>query len=454
MTRTACLCRCAILVLPLFFFGCDESGIESPERWNVLVITTDTLRADRLGFYGYPKPTSPFLDRLASESVVFERAVSSSAVTPVSHASIFTGLFPHHHGLRSLHGGVGYSLPKDVPTLATLLSDEGYATGGFVSAFPATRHYGLHQGFDHWDEDFRGNSDQPVLTGEGFVNTGRAQRAGDETTSSCLRWLNDEVGSPFFAWVHYFDVHDSLIRPPDEFLSPFPPTSQKRTDVMSAIYDGETRFIDSQISRLVKWLEDRGLRDKTLILIISDHGEGLGDHGWWGHAILYEEQIRLPFLMWAPGLDPRRIGSTVRSIDVLPTVLDYLGIGPRPGLDGMSVRPLIEGDEPEPRMTYSESINDLSGYQNLQEKGASIYALSEGPWKLIVWREKRSDLSVELFHLEKDPREQRNVAIQEVEVRDRMRTKLESLGSILDDPPKVELDEATKARLEALGYIK
>jgi arylsulfatase A-like enzyme len=211
-SRPGIFCR-AFALVALGITGCGEPA--APGGTNVLLVTLDTLRADRLGCYGHERDTSPVIDRLAADSFVFEHAIAQSAVTPVSHASIFTGLNPYHHGLRSLHGGVGYSLAPGQLTLAEALQARGYATAGFVSAFPASSHYGLAQGFETWDEDFGARSGAGLLDERGMVDTGLAQRRGDVTTAAVL----------------------------------------------------------DRIERL-------GLAQTTIVVVVSDHGEGLGDHGW------------------------------------------------------------------------------------------------------------------------------------------------------------------------------
>jgi choline-sulfatase len=179
--------------------GATYCGREKPSaigKMNVLLITLDTLRADHLGCYGYAKDTSPTLDALAAKSIVFDQAIAQSAVTPVSHASIMTGLNPYNHNLRSLHGGVNYQLAESRLTLAEIMGANGYETGGYVSAFPVTEHYGLHQGFETWGEAFQKKGDVKVLSKKGIVNTGTAQRACDVTTEKAIAWLEAARGIP------------------------------------------------------------------------------------------------------------------------------------------------------------------------------------------------------------------------------------------------------------------
>jgi len=243
------------IVLLVFFIHTINCGGEKPsngQKLNVLLITLDTLRADHLGFYGYAKNTSPTLDALATTSIVFDQAIAQSAITPVSHASIMTGLYPYNHGLRSLHGGVSYQLPDGRLTLAELMKANGYATGGFVSAFPVTKHYGLHQGFEAWDEEFQKKDEIKILTEQGIVNTGTAQRRCDATTEKAISWLRHHAEMPFFAWIHYFDAHDPILLPPEEYIKRFYPKSREKPEILRSVYDAEIAFMDDQIDLILK----------------------------------------------------------------------------------------------------------------------------------------------------------------------------------------------------------
>jgi arylsulfatase A-like enzyme len=434
-------------------------GEKSPKglKMNLLLITLDTLRADHLSLYGYAENTSPTLDALASTSVVFDHAIAQSAITPVSHASIMTGLNPHHHKLRSLHGGVGYKLPDSCLTLAEIMKANSYATGGFVSAFPVTLHYGLHQGFESWDEKFRKEDAARILTNNGIVNTGRAQRAANETTTRAIAWLRQQAKTPFFAWIHYFDVHDPLILPPQEYLRRFLPKSRNKDDVFRAIYDAEIAFMDDQIHRVLRELEDLQIRENTVLAVLSDHGEGLGDHQWWGHSILYQEQIRLVFILSIPGRGENlRLSSLVRSIDLVPTIVELIDLDlPADSLfDGVSLLELIDKSVTQPLIAYSESINDLTAYYGSQMQNESLYSILDGQWKLILHREHSRDKRLELFDLQSDPHELRDLSEKHPEITIRLRNRLEGMQVIISDPPRPTIDEKTKERLKSLGYIK
>ncbi|MCH9647638.1 MAG: sulfatase [Deltaproteobacteria bacterium] len=450
----------AFLFVSLVLAGVVWYGFQNKARdqgRNLVLITLDTLRADHLGFYGYPKPTSPVLDRLAASSIVFDQAISQSAVTPVAHGALFTGLNPYRNGLRSLHGGEGHSLPATQTTLAEVMKENGYATAGFVSAFPATRYYGLEQGFEHWDEDFQGHDGVGHISPTGIVFTGKAQRRGDETLKRAKQWLRDRDESPWFLWLHLFDVHDAEILPPVEVLGQFPPAKRESPDILRAIYDAEIRFIDTQIGSLLKMLETSKSLKNTVVVVVGDHGEGLGDHDWWGHSILYQEQLRVPFLIHSPSFsEGRRVSEMVRAVDLLPTMVDLLGVEPPfelEALDGQSLVPLIEGEDTSLPVAYSESLNDLFGYQETPFGQDSLYSLNDGRWKLILRRRGAQEISTHLFDLARDPKELTDLSQQEPREAQRLTRLLDGLGAMADGAVPPSMDPEALERLRSLGYV-
>ncbi len=437
--------------------ACSGRKWEYENEPNLILITLDTLRSDHLGCYGYGKNTSPVLDELASESIVFFNTISQSAITPVSHASIMTGKNPFNHQLRSLHGGVGFKLPENQVTIAEIMKTNGYRTGAFVSSFTVSKHYGLNQGFSEWDEDFEFKNKNDILTDKGIVNNGKAQRRADETTDKAITWIKDNHQSKFFMWIHYFDVHDPLILPPKEYLNKYVTGSKEKPEILRSVYDAEIAFIDFHLSRLFSELEKLKIKDNTIIAVLSDHGEGLGEHDWWGHCILYQEQIKLIFILSLPDhTKGQSIHPVVRSIDFVPTMVELLKLRVPSDIsfDGRSLLDLIKGKEKKPRLAYSESINDLIAYYGSPLRNESLYAISGKRWKLILHREKNKEKGMELFDLEADPDEWNNLVLKKPEIVQQLKNELEKKKAFLSVPNKYQMEEKAKERLKSLGYVK
>lgn len=434
-------------------FGCAEVP-----RANLLLITMDTTRADHLGCYGYGGQTSPNIDRIAREGVRFQEVTAQAAVTPVSHASILTGLNPYHHGLRALHGSADLRLNRSARTLAGILAEAGYGTAAFISAYPASSRFGLDRGFSHFDETFLDPAGQRTDK-DGIVHTGEAQRRADATTDAAIEWLEKTAGVPFFLWIHYFDPHDPLLLPPPAYLKLCAGNlGNEKTDLIS-LYDCEIYFMDAQIGRLLQQIDRPGAGNRTLVAITADHGEGLGDHDWWSHGILFQEQIRLPLILRHPDLPEGRVVSDrIRSIDIAPTLLEILGIdATRIAFDGESALPAIHSPRPGPdRDAYSESRN-LVAYSvphspgEFDRKDDQLYSLIQGKWKYIHHRFRPAES--QLFDLEQDPFETRNRIGEEPEIARRLAASLGEVEAIfapgVETPPPPDLRE----RLRSLGYL-
>ncbi len=421
-----------------------------PDRPNVVLITHDTTRADRLSCYGYPRETSPNLDAVAAEGARFDLAISVASVTPVSHASILSGLYPYQHGLRVLYAGSGYTLPESVPTLATVLRDAGWSTGAFASGFPVSEVFGLDRGFDTFDNGLDSDPDE-VFQSDGEHDRwdlGRFQRRSDDTTDAVLDWL-DEVEEPFFLWVHYWDPHDSKMVPPKEFLERF------EADSPSDLYDAEVAFVDAQFGRLVDALrEDRRL-DRTALAVTADHGQGLGDHDWWNHRLLYQEHIRLPLVLRCPGEAAGvAVQDLVRSVDLFPTLLELAGVD-APSVEGRSLLPLWRGEPDAPRAAYADQLNLWDSNAVMLEKRPDadlLHVWMERDWKLIY--HPRAPQQSELYHLASDPGELVNVYSKHPTEAARLLAQLKQRDVFRDegfgdvDPG----DDRTDA-LNALGYL-
>lgn len=432
---------------------------EAAPGLNVLLITLDTTRSDHLGCYGYTMPTSPRLDGFARSGTLFTNAYSTASVTPVSHASILTGQYPYEHGLRVLHGLSENRLPDGAVTLAEILRDAGYETAAFISAFPAGSRFGLNQGFKRFDEAFLEEPIERIVGSDGTVNTRRNQRRAADTTNIALDWLAS-VPKPFFAWLHYFDPHDPRIVPPREFLMQFAIPTDSMSNKLKRLYDIEIRYMDQQIGRVFDALDAMGRAADTVVVIVSDHGQGLGDHDWWAHGILYQEQIRAPLIIRAPGMPAgRRVQHLVRTVDVAPTILDLVGLDPGSlgHADGLSLVPMLEGESTDPGyVAYADSVNMLtyrSALGTSDVKNEMLFALTNGRWKYIhhLIREYES----ELYDLVRDPRELSNLYGVRAEVVERW---LEDLKTRRFQPDHTQSRGQMSAedieRLRSLGYLR
>lgn len=442
----------------LFTLAACERAPTLHDGPSVLIITLDTTRADRLSCYGYGELTSKHLDRLATEGTLFMNAIAQAAVTPVSHASIFTGQEPYNHGLRVLHGLHENRLRESCVTLAEVLRDAGYQTAAFVSAFPVAERFGLHQGFETFDADFMIDSPRAVVSPDGVVNTQSNQRRADATTDRALAWLA-EAREPFLLWLHYFDPHDALLRPPAEFMKPHERPGPTLRDRLRAIYDVEIRFMDQQIGRVLDHLRASGGFDRTVIVAVADHGEGLGDHNWWTHGILYQEQIRVPLIICAPSVPGQRgVDYLVRTIDIMPTVLELVGIDKpqSPATDGASLVPLLMGDARDPgHRAYADSVNMLTyatAARSKDEKDDMLFSLTDGRWKYIhhVLRPDES----ELYDLKDDPRELTNLRDKHPDQAERLLADLRARNCFPKaGAGKEQMSAEDLRRLQSLGYF-
>jgi arylsulfatase A-like enzyme len=431
---------------------------------HVLLITLDTTRADRLGCYGYVKPTSPNLDKLAAESVQFDLAIAQAAVTPPSHASILTGLDPYNHRLRVLHGLVENRLAEKHWTLAEIWQEVGGQTAAFVSAFPVTGAFGLDQGFEHFDARFPQTDGKGLVSKDGVVNTGRSQRRAKETTGAAVEWLDEKADpdTPLFMWVHYFDPHDPFLLPPQVILDKFSPISLKREDRLRAIYDGEVFYMDLYVGELLEAFKERGLWDNTIVVVVADHGEGLGDHDWWSHGILYQEQIRVPLIIRVPGVKGGlRVPSLVRTIDLMPTVLEAAGVCPEvwPSVDGESLMKAMQtGRTANQRIAYADSVNILTygrpdAINRRDKKNDKLYCLTDGKHKLI-YHQLEPD-KTEFFSLQADPLERNNLAASKPPAMQEFMNRLEGLNAFSNIMPGITPSDMERVKkLRDLGYVQ
>ena len=393
-----------------------------PHRLNLLLITIDTLRADRVGAYGYAAAETPHLDRLAARGARFARAQAPVPLTGPSHATLLTGTYPPVHGVRD---NVTFTLGAGQPTLATLLKARGYRTAAFVAAYPVAADFGFAQGFDEFHEDLH----QSPVPGEG------AERPGNEVADQVIGWLARPASSPFFAWVHLYDPH-APYSPPAAFKERFP----------GRPYDAEVAFADAQVGRILEALAAAGQKDETVVVALADHGESLGEHREKTHAILiYEATLHVPLILAGPGVAPRAVFDRVGTVDVLPTVLRLLGVEPPPGLPGRDLRPALEGRSLPREPLYSESL-----FGRLNCRWAPLRGITEGDWKLV------RGATSELFDLANDPAESQDRARSEPARLARLQGILEAaMGKMApggDSARPVVISPEQEERLRSLGY--
>ena len=429
------MARIAILsTLFLVSFGCSRS-----QKWNVLIVTFDTTRADRLACYGSQTIKTPNIDALAQDGVLFEKAFTPVPITLPSHTSMMTGKVPFAHGVRD--NGL-FSVGPQQRTLAEILSEKGYATGAAIGSFPLTSQFGINQGFDFYEdhitasfENFFGNRNSPKQ------RLYFDERKAGQVNEALIPWLEDNHDKPFFAWAHYFDPHQ-----PHE---PPPPFNQLYA---SDLYDGEIAYADQSFGVLVSKLKSLGVYDKTIIVFAADHGEGCGDHNEVTHSMLvYNATLHVPLVIKAPEMaKSRRIAQHVGTVDILPTILDLIGEKPPADIQGRSLKALLDPNTNAPSIPetlyYAETLSPRLGHG-----WGELRALFDGDYKYIYGPRK------ELYKvIPDDHRELRNLVDDEPEIAQRMKIKLqqyldEHAVSGLD--ASVDLDEATMERLLALGYV-
>jgi len=387
----------------------------------IVLISIDTLRADHLPAYGYTKVRTPNIDALARDGVLFENAYSHAPQTLPAHTSMLSGRLPFEHGVRD---NIGFTVKPGQWMVQKALHDHGWPTGGFVSAYVLRAATGINQGFDTFD------SDLPPSSGE--LSIGQVQRDGDKTLAVAQQWLDARDRSkPFFLFVHFYEPHKPY-SPPSRFSSYAP-------------YDGEIAYSDELVGRLFDRLRAVGLYDRATIILLSDHGEGLGDHGEQEHGLfLYKETTHVPLIVKLPGNHAaRRVAAPVQHIDLAPTILDLTGIQKPGDLRGRSLRPLLEGTGTLPDAgIYSEAL-----YSRYHFGWSELYALTDARYRLI--RAPRD----ELFDLQRDPNESASIAAERPQVRQAMRSALDGLikQSTIDAPGAVSDED--KQRLAALGYV-
>ena len=403
------------------------AGASSPalRPLNLVLVTIDTLRPDHLHCYGYAKIETPVIDAIAQSGTLFENAVTQTPLTPPSHASIFTGLYPTAHHVRNTGG---FILPSSSTTLATILQQQGWDTAAFVSSAVLKKLFGLNQGFAVYD-------DQMPRPGNHRDFLEDPERPAGDTVGRALRWLDAQSGKPYFLWVHLYDPHMPY-RPPEPFR-------QKYKD---RPYDGEIAYADHELGRLFGAVRKKFPADRTLVAILSDHGESLGEHGEYSHGIfLYDATLRIAFMMSGPGVPAgMRVAQQARTVDFLPTILELMGGKAPERIQGVSLVPSFARKDVPTAISYAETL-----YPKINMGWAELRAIRTNHWKYI--RAPKP----ELYDLSQDPVEANNVIERHAVEVQKFEAQLKAaIGG--DGQEKVEtttVDRHTIDQLKSLGYL-
>ena len=396
---------------------------------NLLLVSLDTTRADHLGCYGYAAAQTPRLDALARTGLRFEKATTVVPLTLPAHSSLMTGTFPAWHGVRD---NGGFYLGDEQVTLAEVLKDKGYRTGGFIGAFVLDRRWGIAQGFDRYFDEFDLEKFGDVPSMDAI------QRPGSEVVDKTLEWLRADRERPFFAWVHLYDPH-APYEAPEPYRSRFP-----RTAV--GAYDAEIAATDGQVGRLLDALDLDDRLDETLVVVVGDHGEMLGEHGEQTHGFfIYEPATHIPLIVSGPGVPARAVSAQVRMVDVMPTALELLKVAVPKPVQGTSLLPLARGEN------LSLVAHSESWYPRYHYGWSELRAVQDGRFKYI--RAPRA----ELYDLESDRREEKDRSKDDVARLDtlaRALVEIETRTQSSEAPPGPKaMDAETEERLAALGYV-
>jgi choline-sulfatase len=424
--KLAILARGALPALLLLagISGCSRE--RAPRQPSLVLVTLDTVRADHLGCYGDRQAVTPSLDRLANEGMRFANASSAVPLTLPSHTSLLTGLLPPHHGLRN--NGVG-ALRPGTATLATLLAGAGYRTGAFLGAFVLDHRFGLKEGFEVYDDEIeRDPKAGPVL---------EAERPGNEVVDRALAWLGKEDARPFFLWAHLYDAH-----------APYTPPPAWGQRHPGRPYDGEISFVDEQVGRILEELRRRGRDCDTVVAVVADHGEGLGEHGEMTHGLLlYEPTLHVPLLLRVPwAAKPRVVETPVSLVDLAPTLAGLLGRPFPSTLDGRDLsQALLAGGEPASGELYAETrYPAIFGWTPLS-------ALRRRDLKYIAGSRP------ELYDLRRDPKERESLLQRQPSPAPEARGFAARLAAIeasaVVTARPLAADAETRAKLASLGYV-
>ena len=403
-----------LLLLAVSLLACHprESAAPGADKPDVILVTIDTLRADATGFAGNTKVKTPFLDKLASEGLVFANAHAHNVVTLPSHTNILTGLYPYQHGVRD---NAGYKLAPKFETVATMLHRAGYATGAFIGAYPLDSRFGLNQGFDTYDDNYG--------KGAASLDFAMQERPATVVLDAAAKWWAANAGKKRFLWIHLYDPH-APYRPPEPFA----------TQYAGDPYLGEIAAVDDALSKQLAPL----LESNPLLIVTADHGEGRGDHGELTHGLFaYEATLKIPLLVHQSGVVAHRVENAyARHIDIVPTILARAGIAKPAALLGASLLERVSA-----RDSYFESLST-----SINRGWAPLTGVIRGSEKYI-------DLPIsELYDLPRDPGEKNNLRDAQRRDVEQARAYLKSLNAQINAPNR-DVSEEEKAKLRSLGYV-
>jgi arylsulfatase A-like enzyme/Flp pilus assembly protein TadD len=410
----------AIFVM-MFISSSQYSFGKEETKHNILLITIDTLRADRLSCYGSQNPKTPNIDHLAGKGVLFSKAFANTSTTLPSHANILSGTTPIYHGV---HENLNFIVSKELLTLAEHLKNNGYETGAFVGAYPLDSRFGLSQGFDIYDD---------LYSRIHSVNLVSLERKAEEVIDSALAWLEGRR-SPWFLWIHCWDPH-----------TPYEPPEPFKTQYKEHSYDGEVAYVDSALGGVFDYLEENRLFDSTFIIFTGDHGESLGQHGEKTHGYFaYNSSTWIPLIMVLPEAAPRHVEYYVSHVDIFPTVCDVLGIEKPSFLQGRSLLPALKGQKLPEKPIYFESL-----YPHYSRGWAPLMGF-------ILKKKKFIDSPIpELYDLDRDFNELNNRVEQNdvAKLKSRLKTVIDELTPSEKVDAAQSVDRKTRERLASLGYI-
>lgn len=414
-----------------FFFILKPHKTQLPgmRDFNVILITVDTLRADRIGCYGFSEIDTPTIDMFAQQGIRFETCIAQTPLTLPSHTSLLTGTHPTYHGVRD---NGGFIVPPELSTMAEIMQQNGYQTSAFVSAYVLDSKWGLDQGFDFYFDQFD-------LSQYKTISLGHVQRRGDAVIDEVLPWLDSHKQNKFFSWIHLYDPHTPY-DPPSPFLERYP----------NQPYVGEIAYTDSQLARLWEYLERNDLIENTLLIFTSDHGESLGEHNEGTHGFfIYQAGVHVPLILVSPfsELKGKVRSSVVSLVDILPTVLEWVDLPIPPQVQGRSLVPLLMSEETrDDDIAYCETF-----YPRYHYGWSELQSIQDKKFKLIAAP------NLELYDLTLDPQEGNNLISSHAAEARRMLNILEEFNrSTSENAFEIDfrhMDEAARQKLAALGYI-